>query len=289
MKVSMLYRYGLTSAFLVACTFFVAHTVNAVIEQALFDMPVVYSSASLETSVPRIPSRTADELAQEILRSGMFPVPTTARADTAAGNVPPPPPLNLATKLVLRGTVVGEGRVVALIEEMGSKRQWLYHVGDQIGDVGQLIDVQRMGVLIRQGEQEEFLPVRVSEEPGKGPQPVPVVARPSSPDSKRRIVLDRREVDAAVSDLSKLMAEARASPYFVDGKVAGFQIVPVTTESFFSRIGLISGDILKRVNGVDVRDPGQVLTLFQQVRNERSVKVDILRNEQPTTLIYDIR
>lgn len=292
MKISFLYRYGIISALLLSSTFLVAHTVNAIIEQALFTMPPAAPAASADAARSDL-AEDRDEVVRVILRSGLFPLPpnmSVQNGKVLSENRPPPPPLNLSTKLVLRGTASGQGRLAsAFIEEVGSKRQALYHIGDQVADSGQLIDVQRSGILIRQGEQEEFLPMRLSEGTGSESLPVASASRPGIPDPKRRIVLDRREVNAAVSNLSKLLSEARATPHFVDGKVAGYQIVPITQDSFFSRIGLLSGDILKRVNGVDVRDPGQVLTLFQQVKDERTVKVDIVRQEQPTTLVYEIR
>lgn len=284
-------RYAVMSAFLLCSTFLLAHTVNALIENAIQFVPrapqfPTEERAQLESAAPR------EDTVRAILRSRLFPLPANVDADTgmAAAAPPPPPPLNLASKLLLRGTAQGHGRAAsAFLEELSSKKQALYHLGDQIEGAGELIDVQRTGITIRQGKQEEFLPVHIADGPGAPPIALPVAARAPQGDPKRRLVLDRREVDAAVSNLSKLMAEARATPYFVDGKVTGFQIIPLTTDSFFSRIGLVSGDILKRINGADVRDPGQVLTLFQQVKNERIVKVDIVRQEQPTTLVYEIR
>ena len=40
---------------------------------------------------------------------------------------------------------------------------------------------------------------------------------------------------------------------------------------------------------VCLRDPGTMLTLFQQLRNEKTVKLDVLRNNQRTAMTFDIR
>jgi len=40
---------------------------------------------------------------------------------------------------------------------------------------------------------------------------------------------------------------------------------------------------------VEIKDPGTMLSLFQQLRNESSVKLDVLRNNQRTTMMFDIR
>jgi general secretion pathway protein C len=47
--------------------------------------------------------------------------------------------------------------------------------------------------------------------------------------------------------------------------------------------------VLQRVNGVDVRDPSTMLSLFQQLKNERTVKVDMVRNNQKTTMTFELR
>lgn len=288
---SSLARHGVIIGFLAASSFLIAHTVNAFIEHALFIAPASAPMPSNKESRPELSSQGTEDNNEMILRGGLFLLPQTSETVALAGEQKSTlPPLNLPSKLVLRGTTLGQGRLSsAILEEVSSKRQALYHLGDHIPDVGELADVQRSGVLIRQGPQEEFLPVRLTENSTPGQLSGAVPIRTSLPNTKTRFVLDRQEVAAAMSDLSKLLSQARATPYFVDGKVAGFQIVPVTTDSFFTKIGLIAGDILQRVNGAEVRDPGQVLSLFQQVKQERNVKVDVLRQGQPTTLTYEIR
>ena len=74
-----------------------------------------------------------------------------------------------------------------------------------------------------------------------------------------------------------------------DGRLDGFRLYSVTPQGFFDRIGLHTNDLLQRINGVEIRDPGMLLSLFQQLRNERTVRVDIVRNAQRQTLTYEIR
>lgn len=78
-------------------------------------------------------------------------------------------------------------------------------------------------------------------------------------------------------------------PWMNNGKMEGFKLDYITKGSFFEKLGLQAGDILQRINGVELRDPGMALSLFQQLRSERNVAVDVLRSNQRTTLAYDIR
>ena len=74
-----------------------------------------------------------------------------------------------------------------------------------------------------------------------------------------------------------------------DGKLDGFRLASVMPLGFFDKIGLQTNDLLQRINGVEIRDPGILLSLFQQLRNERTVRVDIVRNTQRQILTYEIR
>jgi general secretion pathway protein C len=102
-------------------------------------------------------------------------------------------------------------------------------------------------------------------------------------------VLDRREVEQAMNDLPKLLSQARAVPVLNNGALTGFRLDYIAKNSFYEKIGLQYGDVLKQVNGVEIKDPGTMLSLFQQLRNENSVKLDVLRNNQRTTMVFDIR
>ncbi|OGW47620.1 MAG: hypothetical protein A2V62_03485, partial [Nitrospirae bacterium RBG_19FT_COMBO_58_9] len=273
-------------------TFLVAHIINAVMAEALsvpvgllLPSPASGRDAEAKASVPA--------MAENIRVSGLFPIPadplgiSTAGAGTAASRAP----LNLASKLKLLGVVIGDrGGVSAIVEELSSKRQLFFRLHDQIQDVGEISEIRRDGIVVRQGDQQELLELAASqlEKPpsasaAAGSATAPVVGSPV------RTVLDRREVEQAMGDLPKLLSQARAIPYVVNGAMNGFRLDYIAPSSFYEKIGLKYGDVLQQVNGVNIRDPGTMLTLFQQLRNEKTVKLDILRNNQRTAMTFDIR
>jgi general secretion pathway protein C len=211
----------------------------------------------------------------------------------AAGLVVTPsrPPLNLASKLKLLGVVIGDREgVSAIIEELSSKRQLFFKLHEQIPDVGEISEIRRDGIVVRQGDQQELLELAAgqSEKPPSSPVAAGATVAPQ-PGSPVRTVLDRREVEQAMGDLPKLLSQARAVPYLVNGAMNGFRLDYIAPSSFYEKIGLKYGDVLQQVNGVDIRDPGTMITLFQQLRNEKMVKLDVLRNNQRTAMTFDIR
>ena len=279
-------------AFVMCATFLVAHIINAMIAEAL-SVPaglVQPSSASdreveVRASVPAMVER--------IRTSGLFPLPPDPLGMSTAGSgtAPARAPLNLASKLTLLGVVIGDqGGISVIVEELSSKRQLFFRLHDQIPDVGEISEIRRDGMVVRQGDQQEFLGLAASliEKPPSAPVRAGGAVAPV-PGSPVRTVLDRREVDQAMGDLPKLLSQARAVPYVINGAMNGFRLDFIAPSSFYEKIGLKYGDVLQQVNGVDIRDPGTMLTLFQQLRNEKTVKLDVLRNNQRTAMTFDIR
>ena len=279
--------------YLLAATLLVAHSINAFVEYELVVKPESGSNRTVITEPVSAPIQTSVQLVEQISTSGLFPLPTQLSALSANGTpvTQPKPPLDIAKKLRLLGTIVSDREGgAAIIEDIASKRQGLFHLHDTIPDIGEIYAVRRDGVMIRLNDQEELLQPAVLQT--EQAQPIPV-AMPSphqqafTPLLKR--TLDRREVLEAVSDPTKLMMQAHAVPHITNGTLNGFRLDFVAPASFFEKAGFQYGDVIQRINGVEIRDPGRLLCSFQQVVNERTVKVDLIRSAQNTTLTYDLR
>lgn len=282
-------RRTLIGCYLIAATFLIAHTINAVIAEALL-VPIVATSPQPVAAVDQSTNRSAVSLADHVRTSGLFPLPPEPIGMTGDGGLAPGvarQPLNLASKMKLLGVVIGErAGVSAIVEMLASKQQLFFRLHDQIPDIGEVAEIRREGIVVRQGHQQELLELIAAT--GEAP----VAARPvttAAAGAPIRKTLDRREVEQAIGDLPKLLSQARAVPVMVNGAMSGFRMDYIAPASFYEKIGLQYGDVLKQVNGVEIRDPGTMLTLFQQLRNERTVRLDLMRNNQRTTMTYDIR
>lgn len=285
-------RRGIILAYIMCGAFLVAHIINAVIAEAL-SVPVGLATPSPGSDRAADVSATLPVLVERIRTSGLFPLPPDPFGMGPAGSSPTPSraPLNLASKLKLLGVVIGDHEgVSAIVEELSSKRQLFFRLHDEIPDVGEISEIRRDGIVVRQGDQQELLELVTSQIEKPPSAPVTVVpAGASVPGSPVRTVLDRRDVEQAMGDIPKLLSQARAVPYLVNGAMNGFRLDFIAPASFYEKIGLKYGDVLQQVNGVDIRDPGTMLTLFQQLRNEKTVKLDVLRNNQRTAMTFDIR
>jgi general secretion pathway protein C len=164
-----MYRRVLIAAFLTATAFFVAHIINLMVAHALT------RSVTLRQSPATTEARQAAHidrlrLTEEILASGVFGGPPTpgdtvslrkdgkgasGEAEAVSATLPP---LDAAKKVKLVGTVVGEDKVsMAVVEEIGTKKQTLYRLHDEIDNVGRIAQIRKDAILIRQGAQHELL------------------------------------------------------------------------------------------------------------------------------------
>ena len=272
--------------------FFVAHTINAFVAAALALPPAkgsVSQTASMASPVTFVPQQWADQ----IQTSGLFLLPAAPIGKTGvpgtASQTPLRAALGVANKLRLLGVVLGSERgVFAIVEELATKRQVLYRLHDQIPDLGEVSAIRRDGMVVRSGDQEELLELMTTDKPITAAAPASAPISPVAGTPLRKVI-DRREVEAAMADLPKLLTQARAVPFMVNGAPNGYRMDYIAPSSFYEKIGIQSGDVLQRVNGVDVRDPSTMLSLFQQLKNERTVKVDMVRNNQKTTMTFELR
>jgi general secretion pathway protein C len=102
-------------------------------------------------------------------------------------------------------------------------------------------------------------------------------------------MVDQKEVLASTENMNQILTQARAVPYQEQGKTVGFKISEIVPGSIYEKIGLVNGDVIQRVNSQEVDDPAKFFQLYQGLRNERNITIDLIRSGQRQTLNYEIR
>ena len=242
-------------------TFLVADIANRIIE------------IGLASSLPGLEWRKAHTIpeSRKDLKDLLLTPPK--RTPTPAPSIPP--------SLRLIGTVVGRGTgSYAFFEDTKEKGQFMVKVGDPVDDGILLKAVRKDGAILLIEGKEVFLPF--------GERETPETSRLESVKERGR-TLARREVEGAFKNLNEIMTQARVIPYTVDGRLVGYRIFSIRPGSIYSRIGLKNGDIVQRVNGVTLTTPEKAYLLFQQLRNEARITIDILRAGRKVTIPIEIR
>lgn len=236
-----------------------------------------------------------------------------------AAPVETPKPTEL--RLKLWGVVVhDDGSSYCVIEDLTTRQQQLYGIDDTVASVARVKAVEWDKVVLERDGRDEILELEKPVTAGtanmaaaavNAPQPMNraarraragVVDRPGAAGVEAPVdsggikmvaegeyEIERAELDAALDNMNQLITQVRAVPHFQGGQSTGFRLFAIRQNSLFDRIGLRNGDIIKRVNGTDVSDASKALGLFQNLRNERQVAVELIRNKEDKTLSYSFR
>ena len=206
------------------------------------------------------------------------------------------------------GTVVLEGgRSFALVQS-GSELK-LVRENDDVAPGAKLAQVRHDRIVVDRGggATEEFflyppetekVATRVRGGPAPAaPRPPPPPAGDTPAESTETVrqvaedkwIVDSRELEDGSTNMSKLMTQIRVVPNFTDGQPDGFKIFAIRPGSLFSKIGLQNGDVLKRINGVEIQGPEQAFEAYQKLKDETSIQIDLVRRNENKTFSYEVR
>ncbi len=195
--------------------------------------------------------------------------------------------------LLLLGTVLGSYReTFALIQRTSTKEERVFRLGDQVYNLGALVKVTKESAEIQaNGSRITVMsPAAVAAEGGGAP------ARPASPASTLAsqvaagsYVIDQKALNAALDNIGQAMTDARLLPSVKDGKVEGFRVSEVKPGGIFGMVGIRNGDVLLRFNDFPIDSPEKAIQAFVSLKGQSRIKLDLVRDGQPTSFNYDIR
>lgn len=233
---------------------------------------------------------------QAIARRDLF---RTKAADTGG---PPVAETNVEelekTKLKLKlwGTITGDagGAAYAVIEDASNRQQaqqHLYREGDRVGEADVKLILREKVVLTVGGKDEVLEMEQLLDESGRASTPGAPgfgTAPAAISDSQGEISITRDTIEDALSDVGNLMRQVRIRPYFKDGNPEGILLSGIRRGSIFEEMGLNSGDVITGVNGEPIRTVEDAMQLYEGLKSERSVEVQIRRNGTAQTISYRI-
>lgn len=279
-----------------------------------------YVTMRLSASSLRPPAQSAGTAATAVKRMtpadyAIISARNLFNANPTSGDAAPVPEVRVVeeevqpTQLRLRliGIVAAESlqRQYAIIEDLQrSGTQDLYQIGDVVQRAA-IIDIRPECVLLDTRRQREKLCFDYNDGTPKanGDSSPPQrrdrrrrSAAPTGESSDDDIVrvdqgtwrVKRELITDQFADLGTLSRQVRVTPHTIQGRPSGFRLTRLRP-GLLQRIGLINGDVLQRVNGLDINSPEEALKAYQAVQSEPTVRLEILRRNSPTTLTYEIR
>lgn len=96
--------------------------------------------------------------------------------------------------------------------------------------------------------------------------------------------IDQKMLNDALSDTNQLLTQARAIP-----QEDGLRFFAVRPNSIFFKIGIRSGDVVHRINDIELDNIENAFTVFQELRQQSRFSIDLTRGGQDLTYQYTVR
>ena len=102
--------------------------------------------------------------------------------------------------------------------------------------------------------------------------------------------LSRAEIKQKVfNNMDNALRGLRAGPYRVNGQVQGYRLIRVRPYNILYKFGARSGDIVKRVNGRAINSTKKLYSMWEALKTESRITVDIERGGRIVTFDFNIK
>jgi general secretion pathway protein C len=212
--------------------------------------------------------------------------------------------LDLEAEITLVGTVVGPSNAsFAIFEDNKTRKQEVIAKGDKVFDIGVLSGIEKDKAVVDVNGRPSVIYMPEDRPPKKTEKEVRADIGPSGASEglagiakgitqrpgEGGFTIDSRALDTVLANMGKVLTDARLMPYSEDGKIAGFRVSEIKPGGVFSLIGLREGDVLVKVNDYAIDSPEKGVQLISGLKGETRLTLDIIRNNRPKQLNYQIR
>ena len=197
--------------------------------------------------------------------------------------------------LKLIGTIVhaNPSRSVATVQVQG-KKVTPYLPKDDMESIAQLLKVERFTAILRNNQNGRLEYIEIKDDGIKLSVQNPMAPRPSTSQGPQRqgnnISLTRGEVNKYIQNLPSLLQQARAVPSIDPGTGAinGFRLVEIQPGSLYENLGFKKNDLIKNVNGEPVDSPAKAMELYNSLKTDSNITIDIDRNGRTESFNFSI-
>jgi type II secretion system protein C len=254
-----------------------AVTINGIVKNNL----VVYPSEKSRMKVSQnIQKRNVNIDINQLVESGFFRTASSNAADDAGDFS------SAISDLKLMGTVTGPpGIARALVLKKGEKQPGVFKLWKDLYGFT-ITGIASSKIYLKKNNETYTLnlfekkAVSSSEKPAGTSTPVGGVVKKN---------ISRAEMQQKVmNDVDNAMQGIQAGPHRVNGQIEGFKLIRVRPYNILYGYGIRSGDIIKRINGKKVDSTEKLFNMWQSMKNESKMVIDVERNGQVITFEVNI-
>jgi type II secretion system protein C len=197
----------------------------------------------------------------------------------------------------LLGTVASDtGASYAVMEDLGTKTQDLYRVGDAIGEARIDTIEQNRVVVVNMGVRQvlDLVLTGSSAKPGKAvrKEAAPPLEK-ARPENVVRVAANgQREINtrASASNVGQMarsfLSKMKLSPLPASGQAAGLRVSGLGDSTMSALVGLRDGDVIQSINGQSVPNRRKATQVLKKARQLGSARLQLLRGQQQKSLAF---
>ncbi len=102
------------------------------------------------------------------------------------------------------------------------------------------------------------------------------------------VAVTRDEVQSYIQNPNKIWRNIRIQEMRKNGQIDGFRVNYVKKGSFFDQAGLKSGDVIKAIDGSEIRTLSDVMRYYNNINNLDGLTLTVLRGGQEIDLEFNI-
>lgn len=184
----------------------------------------------------------------------------------------------------LIGTVIFKGKKLALLKK--SKRTYMIKEGE-IFDGYKVISIDKFSVKLGKNGRVFVIKPDIFSHKLTGKN-LKINTNDTGIDTQT-IVLSRNLVEKETADIGNLLKDVRLVPIVKNGETLGYKFTYVSPKSLLYKYGLRSGDFIKSINGMPVRTAEDAFKIYNMLRNENRIELEIDRFGKRKVIVYEIR
>jgi len=97
-----------------------------------------------------------------------------------------------------------------------------------------------------------------------------------------RFQMERDDVDDMMRDPTNLFSQARILPKYEEGEMVGLQINAIKPGSFFEEVGIQSGDVVTKLNGIAIDSPQESAKILAEFSQADQFTIEVEKSDGTT-------
>ncbi len=180
-------------------------------------------------------------------------------------------------KLTLRGVFVADGGGGAIIAEANGKERY-YAVNSRISGGVVLSEVHPTKVVLKRNNSLEILELPKASIKTASSSTTRARNRSSRTGARTAPMSLKQYRKDLLKEPQRLTDAIKMNPRSERGRFIGYEVKPGRDRALFDRVGLMPGDIVTAVNGIQLDTPAKGLNVLRSLQTANSVILDIKRN-----------